>query len=86
MRRDVGAGLLFSVILAVLSLIFIELILLVSPAGVIDVILSCLPGGQAEMVIIALVTGADIAFVVAHHLLRIVVVILLAPIFARLLR
>jgi len=86
MRRDVGAGLLFSGILAVLSLIFIELILLVSPAGVIDVILSFLPGGQAEMVIIALVTGADIAFVVAHHLLRIIVVILLAPIFARLLR
>jgi uncharacterized membrane protein AbrB (regulator of aidB expression) len=41
------------------------------------------PGGQAEMVMIAIVAGSDVAFVVTHHLLRIVTVILAAPIVAR---
>ena len=86
LRRDVGAGLIFSLFLGLISIAFIALILLVSPAGTLEIILSFLPGGQAEMVIIALVTGADIAFVVAHHLVRIIVVILLAPVFAKLLR
>jgi len=83
LRVDVGAGLAYSVLLAILSLGVIELVLLLTPADNLDVILSFLPGGQAEMVIIALVAGADIAFVVAHHLLRVVLVIMLAPVFAR---
>ncbi|MCP3972595.1 MAG: AbrB family transcriptional regulator [Rhodobacteraceae bacterium] len=83
LRRDVGAGLLFCVVLTVISLVFIWLVQQLSSAGEIEVILAFLPGGQAEMVIVALVAGADVALVVAHHLLRILVVILLAPVFAR---
>mgnify|MGYP002714547853 CR=1 FL=1 len=49
-------------------------------------ILAFLPGGQAEMIVIAIIAGADLAYVVSHHLLRIVLVILLAPIVARLFR
>ncbi|MDJ0630247.1 MAG: AbrB family transcriptional regulator [Rhodobacter sp.] len=86
LRRDVGAGLVFSVILAVISLAFIEIVFLISPAHPLDVILAFLPGGQAEMAVIAIVAGADVAFVIAHHLLRLVTVILLAPVFARLIR
>jgi len=80
LRRDVGAGIIFSIALAVLSLAIIELVFLISPAATLDIILAFLPGGQAEMVVLALVAGADVAFVVAHHLLRIILVILLAPI------
>ena len=83
LRRDIGAGALFSLALAILSLAVIEALLILSPAGDLEIILAFLPGGQAEMTIVALVAGADIAFVVAHHLLRIVVVIVLAPVFAR---
>jgi len=83
LRVDVGAGLAYSFMLAILSVAIIELVVLISPADNLDLILSFLPGGQAEMVIIALVAGADIAFVVAHHLLRVVLVIMLAPVFAR---
>jgi uncharacterized membrane protein AbrB (regulator of aidB expression) len=36
------------------------------------------------MTVLALVVGADMAFVVAHHVLRIFIVILGAPLFARL--
>lgn len=84
-RVDVGAGLVFSLMLAIISLVFIEAVIWISPASTLDVMLSFLPGGQGEMVVIALVTGADLAFVVTHHLLRVAVVILLAPVFARFL-
>jgi membrane AbrB-like protein len=83
LRVDVGAGVAYSILLAILSLIVIEGIFVLSPADNLDVILAFLPGGQAEMVIIALVAGADIAFVVAHHLTRVLLVIMLAPIVAR---
>ncbi len=83
LRVDVGAGLAYAVLLALVALAAIEVILLFSPADTLDVILAFLPGGQAEMVIVALVAGADIAFVVAHHLTRVILVIMLAPIAAR---
>lgn len=40
------------------------------------------PGGQAEMTVLAIVAGADLGFVVIHHLARLTLVILGAPIFA----
>ena len=83
LRHDVGAGVVFSLILALISFGFIEAVLLHSPAGSLNIILAFLPGGQAEMLVIAIVAGADVAFVVAHHLLRIIVVIMLAPIVCR---
>lgn len=82
LRIDVSAALGYALILAVVSLAFIKLVTLFSPAGTLEIILAFLPGGQAEMAIIAIVAGADVAFVVAHHLLRIFVVIIAAPIVA----
>lgn len=38
------------------------------------------PGGQAEMSTLAIATGADLRFVIVHHLTRIRLVILGAPI------
>jgi membrane AbrB-like protein len=83
LRIDVGAGLGYALLLALISIGFIEVITLFSPVGTLEVILAFLPGGQAEMAVIAIVAGADVAFVVAHHLLRIFFVILLAPHVAR---
>ncbi len=81
-RRDIGAGLLFSVMMGVVCLVFILSVLQIAPASELEVILAFLPGGQAEMTVLALVAGADVALVVAHHLLRIVVIVLFAPAFA----
>lgn len=83
LRHDVLAGAAYAAILAFVAFSFIELALRLSPAETLDVWLAFLPGGQAEMAVVALVAGADVAFVVAHHLLRIFVVILSAPIVAR---
>lgn len=85
-RRDVAAALGFCVILLVLAAIFVELIHLFSLAPPMEALLAFAPGGQAEMTILALIAGADMAFVIAHHVLRIVTVIVGAPIAARLFR
>ena len=83
-RRDVTAGLGFCVLLLILTVIFAEGIHLAGLAPVRETILAFAPGGQAELTVLALIVGADMAFVVAHHVLRIFVVILGAPLFARL--
>jgi membrane AbrB-like protein len=83
-RVFVGAGLAYCLFLTAISLAFIRVITTVSANTTLDISLAFLPGGQAEMAMIAIVAGADTGFVVAHHLFRIVTVITLAPVFARL--
>jgi membrane AbrB-like protein len=83
-RRDVTAGIGFCVILLVLTVIFAEAIHLADLAPPMETILAFAPGGQAELTVLALIVGADMAFVISHHVLRIFVVILGAPLFARL--
>lgn len=83
-RRDLAAGLGFCLILIVLTLIVVEAIYAFGLAPGMEAILSFAPGGQAELTVLALIVGADVAFVVAHHVLRIFVVILGAPVAVRL--
>lgn len=85
LRVDVTAGVVYSAFLAVISLIFIEAILYLDLAPGLDAFLAFLPGGQAEMVVIAIIAGADLAYVVSHHLLRMVIVILLGPVVEKLI-
>ena len=48
-------------------------------------LLAFAPGGLAEMSLVSLAMGIDTAFVSTHHLVRIVIVVMLAPIAFRLL-
>jgi hypothetical protein len=84
LRKDVLAGVAFCLVLAVIALVFAEVVSLGGLAPPLEAFLAFAPGGQAEMVVLTLVAGADLAFVVTHHLVRLIVVILGAPIFARL--
>lgn len=83
LRRDVAAGVGFTLILAVVSALFIGVVIALGVAPTIEAILAFAPGGQAEMAVLAIVAGADIAFVVTHHIVRIVTVIVGAPLMAR---
>lgn len=85
-RRDLAAGLGFCVILIILTLIFVEAVYGLGLAPGMEALLAFAPGGQAELTVLALIVGADVAFVIAHHVLRIFVVILGAPLFARLFK
>ena len=82
-RRDLAAGVGFCGILMLLTLVFVEAIYGLGLAPGMETLLSFAPGGQAELTVLALIVGADVAFVVAHHVLRIFVVILGAPLAAR---
>jgi len=84
LRRDVLAGGAFCLILGALAVAFAEGVSLAGLAPQIEAFLAFAPGGQAEMAVLTIVAGADLAFVVTHHLVRIVVVILGAPVVARL--
>jgi membrane AbrB-like protein len=84
LRRDVAAGVIFMLVLAVLTAGFAELAYLLGLAPPVESFLAFAPGGQAEMTVLAIVAGADLGFVIVHHLTRIVVVILGAPVAARL--
>ena len=83
-RRDLVAGFGFCAILIVLTLVFVEGIYVLNLAPGMEALLAFAPGGQAELTVLALIVGADVAFVVAHHVLRIFIVILGAPLAARL--
>ena len=84
LRRDVAAGAVLTLGLAILTLGFAEAVYLTGLAPQLEAFMAFAPGGQAEMAVLALLAGADLAFIVSHHVLRIVLVILLAPIVARL--
>jgi uncharacterized protein len=86
LRRDVLAGILYVLILALLAFVFAKIVTLIGLAGPLEGFLAYAPGGQAEMTVLAIVAGADLGFVIVHHVLRVLIVISGAPLVARLLR
>jgi membrane AbrB-like protein len=85
-RRILGASLGHCLMLTLLSVIFAEFVIQAGLAPPLDAILAYAPGGQAEMSLLAIVAGADVAYVVVHHLMRLLCVLLGAPVVARLLQ
>lgn len=83
LRRYVGASLGYCLLLAALSVVFAEIVIQTGLAHPLEAIMAFAPGGQAEMVLLAIIAGADMAYVVTHHLTRVVLVITCAPIAAR---
>lgn len=83
-RRYVLAGVAYVALLAALAAAFAESVALMGIAPPMEAFLAFAPGGQAELTVLAIVAGADLGFVIAHHLVRIVIVILGAPVVARL--
>jgi hypothetical protein len=71
--------------LAALAAAFTEVVVLLGVAPPIDGFLAFAPGGQAEMIVLAIVAGADLGFIIVHHVTRMLIVITGAPLAARLL-
>lgn len=86
LRIDVAAGFAFCVIIGLLAFGFAEIAARMGWAPALEALLSFAPGGQAEMAVLTIIAGADLAFVVTHHVLRLVVVIIGAPIVAHLFK
>ena len=85
-RRFLVAGLGHGVVLFAIAAVFAEAVVVLGLAPQLDAILAFSPGGQAEMALMAIVAGADVPYVIMHHVTRIVIVITCAPLVFRLLR
>ncbi|MCC5984357.1 MAG: AbrB family transcriptional regulator [Rhodobacteraceae bacterium] len=79
LRHDVAVGAAFAVVLAALAAAFTVVAQRVGGAPPVEAFLSFAPGGQAELAIMAIIVGADLGFVVAHHVIRLIIVIAGAP-------
>ncbi|NVO24317.1 AbrB family transcriptional regulator [Donghicola mangrovi] len=86
LRKFVAAGVAYVGLLAVLSEIFAQIVSRNGWGQPVEALLAFAPGGQAEMTVLAIVSGADLGFVVTHHLLRIILVITGAPLIGTALR
>lgn len=86
LRRDVFSGLGYVLLLGALSAVFIASLSYWKLGDPVSIFLAYAPAGQAEMAVFAIVVGADLGYVVTHHLVRIVLVIIGSPLAAAWLR
>ena len=71
------------IILAIISAIFILIAYYLFEFPVLSTLLAFSPGGQAEINLIAILVAANIPYITLHHIVRLFIVMNLAPIFAR---
>lgn len=84
--RIVGVSVGSTVILLVLGVLFGLAIERLTDVPWFVLVLAYAPGGLAEMSLVALALGRDVAFVATHHLFRIGFIVVLAPLAFRLMR
>jgi len=82
-RRDVLATGGFVLILLAIAAVFTLLASAVSSLNIKELFLAFWPAGQAEIAVLSLAAGANVGIVVAHHLLRVIIIIMGAPMLAR---
>lgn len=85
LRQLVVSAVGYCLALFLLAICFERLVVAMGAAAPLEAILAYAPGGQAEMIILAIVAGADVAFVALHHVLRVFIVIMGAPLLRRFL-
>lgn len=83
LRQFVASGIAYVLLLTALALVFTEIVVISGLAAPLDGLLAFSPGGQAEMTVLAIIAGADLGYVVVHHLTRLVFVITGAPLLAK---
>ncbi len=83
LRQVVSAAVAYVLLLAIVAAIFAAIATFFELAAPVEALLAFVPAGQAEIAILTIVAGADLGFVITHHLVRITLVILGAPLVAR---
>ncbi len=77
--RNVSYSIGFFVLLMAISLVTAYLVYLVTGLPLIATFLAYVPGGQAEMNVIAIVVGLHVPYIALHHVTRMFLVIAFAP-------
>lgn len=86
LRRVILSGMIFVAILAMLAVVITEMVIHLRLAPGLEAFLAFAPGGQGELTVLGLAAGADLGFIVVHHVVRMVTVIVCAPIAIGLVR
>ena len=71
------------IILTIISVVFIFIAFNLFGFPIISTLLAFSPGGQAEINLIAILVAANVPYITLHHIVRLFIVMNLAPIFAR---
>ena len=74
------------VILATICLVFIAIIFYSLNFNALDIMLSFAPGGQTEINLIALLVASNLPYITLHHIVRLIIVMNIAPIVAKRLK
>lgn len=78
-----GHGLVMTLLMLALAALLAVLVHPLAGVALLPLLIAYVPGGVAEMALIAFALGIDPAFVATHHLVRILLVVGLAPLFLR---
>ena len=81
--RTILVGIGATLLLVTVTLVFALLLHSATELPLSALVLAYAPGGLAEMSLIALALALDAAFVATHHIARICLIVLLAPVFYR---
>lgn len=76
----------YFIILTAICAVFMALVSWMTDFSLLSIILAFAPGGQAEMNLIAIVVGANLPYVALHHIVRLFLVIGIAPVLIRLVK
>lgn len=85
-RRYVLMGGIYAALLIACADAFASLTVYLGITEPVNGYLAFAPGGQAEMAVLSIAVGADIGFIIAHHLVRLICVITGVPIVMRWMR
>lgn len=86
LRQVVSAATLYVLLLASVAALFAWISTVSGFVQPVEAFLSFVPAGQAEIAILTIAVGADLGVVVMHHLVRITLIILGAPLVASRIR
>ena len=78
-RREIGLSAVASLLMLVAAVGFAELIVSISGVPLAQAFLAFAPGGLTEMSLLTLAVGQDVAYVSIMHIIRITMVIAIAP-------
>ena len=76
----------YFVILAMISALFVFVVTEMTEFPLVSILLAFSPGGQSEMNLIAIIVAANLPYVALHHIVRMFLVMSVAPVFVKYLR
>ncbi len=72
-------------VLVLISALFVLLVSWMTEFPLISILLAFSPGGQSEMNVIAIIVGANLPYVALHHIVRMLLVMSVSPLFVKVL-